>query len=399
MVGGLALVLVGLLVALASSDTSAEYDYYRQRANRRQLHQQTLLPSFADTQSSAPSIRSGSASDMALSLSGALPGGRTPEEAMPNSLAEPWAPLKYTILLSSDSKITDKCIETSESLRKMNYTGSISYVTELDQLDSATRTVFDTLNVEMLDLKTILELGNPGDGALALLNNTPPRCDFAAAFTAKSPPRSNDYSWGPGAVYAAKRAKGWGGYYWKVLAAFNSYWRTSRMLDRILWLDCGAVALAPSIETVFTHMDSTDKLIAQDDWVIFGKSLRDGCERACNETTYNNLWGSYDDLLGDRSEIHSFNSAFMIYDTALLGQNNSELHEIRNVFMEYPARTVSGDQEVLNFHFGPLNKNKWTNVPTQRPGADEGSCFYAYLKEGAYQPTNCTNYLIVKSNN
>ena len=315
------------------------------------------------------------------------------------------APLNYTILLASDSHFVNKCVYTSTSLREQSYARSIHYVTETMHLTPTYRKSLEALNVTVLDLATILDLANPGahDSQWTNAHNTPRHCDFWKAFNAHSPPRSNSYDWDRPSAYADKRAKGWRGYWLKALSVFNSYWSTELHLDRVMYVDCGVTALASTnggaIDEFFSSIDSTGKLIAQDDWLTFGKDLRDGSERACNTTAYDEQWRSADTLLlGDGNEpVKAFNSAMMIYDTALLGTQNAALREITQVFNSPIAGTVSGDQEIFNLYFGPLGRNVWTNVPKQRPGAADGSCFYAYSSQGSYQPCHCTTYLMVKN--
>lgn len=335
--------------------------------------------------------------DMALAMSGALPGGRPWRETIVSSSSP--TSLHYTILLSSDANVVDKCVDTIRSLRDQQYTGDISYVTEVEELSDNASSSFAAMNVSVRDLKTILEQANPGssDAQWADASLTPPHCDFEAAYTAASPPRVGDYSWGPPLTYAKKRATGWRGYYWKTLAAFTSYWRDVEKFDRILWLDCGATAMDGPIEQFFTAIDSTDRLVAQSDYAIFAKDLRDGCERSCNVSAYDGLWGNYDKLVSDDNEVQSFNSAMMLYDTSITGHNNERLRELTRLFAAPIARIVGGDQEILNFELGPLSGNKWTNIPEQRPDAAAGSCFYSYFSKDQFAPTTCTSYLVVKS--
>ena len=344
------------------------------------------------------STRSTSPLTSVLAAGDALPEGHPSEDG--GVLSPLPSPLKYTILLSSDAGYVDKCIGTTESLRQQNYKGLITYVTETEQLPTQAWDRFKLLDVDVLNLATILELAHPGanDSQWTNASSTPAHCDFTSAFTAPIPRRTGNYEWGPPETYANKRKEGWRGYWLKVLTGFTSYWSTVLALDRVMYVDCGATALAAPIDAFFSGINSAGKLFAQDDWLTFGKFLRDGCERACNETAYDEQWGSFDKLLGAKNApVRSFNSAMMLYDTALLGNKNSALREITQLFASPIGGIIGGDQEVLNWYFGPLGRNVWTNLPTQRADAQAGSCFYAYSSSGPYQPTNCTNYLMVKS--
>ena len=122
---------------------------------------------------------------------------------------------RWAVLLASDHKNSQRCLETATSIRKVNYSGPLLYVTEPVKLDPKHLAGLRAPNmrVRVMDLSNMLREANPRGNDSDLVGRVPKRCNFRAINDRLRLPDTN------------KRAEGWTGYWFKTLAMSSSYWR------------------------------------------------------------------------------------------------------------------------------------------------------------------------------
>jgi hypothetical protein len=191
------------------------------------------------------------------------------------------APLRVTVVLASDAQRTDSCALTAQSLRERAYNGSIHYVTELSLVPATTLQTLLDAKVDVLDLQTLLNAAHTVNNSWVA--ETPHSCKFSGVYDVLRIPDTE------------KRSKGWRGYYLKTLAAFTSYWRHPAGFDRVLYVDCGARALASQLTEFFTEIDSAGRLLAERDADEFtdpaftALGLSSQFLSQCNQSAYGEL--------------------------------------------------------------------------------------------------------------
>ena len=385
----------------------------------------------------------------ALLATAAAPHGAAERQTLQAGSSSGLLSQRSAVLLASDEKYASKCLATAASLRaNASYSGAIVYATIQDRLSADQLADFRRAGVSVADLQTIITAANPGstDGYDAMVARLPRSCDFSLPADVSKGGIVN----GPGGIVKAqKRAAGWLGYYYKALATSTSYW--SDLYDRILYVDCGAEALAAPVADFFDGIDSEGKLLAVADTDEFPGSEQDlglvsQFRQFCNETAYGELVGGYS---SHAMSGPYFNSAFMLFDTALLGTRNSALHAVTSLYHTVGV-LAEGDQSILNLYwvraqptlaetpkprllsagcpllcllhppriaspppsctFGPLRtpsherfsysavqgatvRDVWEPLPWQRTES-VGECFYDYFN--CRNGKGCESYLLVK---
>lgn len=282
------------------------------------------------------------------------------------------------VLLASDNKMIDKCLATAQTVRSGGmYQGAVAYVLDdvasLDKLQIAS---FNSLNVEVLSLEHVLHSADPLGNSAHLAKLTPPPCNFD-----RDCPN------------AARRLRGWRGYYVKTLATMTSYWTTR--YSRALWMDCGMVVSSPPLADMFSEIDVRGRLLARSDYLSFpivrNTTLATQFHPPCETSLFDALVDEYRQYLLRKDY---FTTTTMLYDTALLGFRNEVLKDVVMLYRKW-SLIADSDQAALNLYWGPSGRNLWVQLPVRRDDIHGPDCFYDYenrtnTKEG------CSSYVMNK---
>lgn len=280
--------------------------------------------------------------------------------------------MRKAVLLVSDANVVDSCLNTAHMVREVGgYIGPILYVlddrpppsdtmgTNATQ-NSTTIGAAAALGVEVLPLSVVVQGGDP-DADVSQLLLRPQSCDNAIIDEVNREGRG----------FQLPLASS---YHMKTLGLTSSWWRYN--YDRLLYLDCGQHVDQAPLDAFFTELNSTSRIIAMAEaelWPATEAAFFQYFEERCDPQRYAEVLT----LTSSRNDDTGFNSAFLLFDTSVLGERNAALKEASRLWHRYGS-VAHGDQPILNMIF-----QNYTQIPVKRPPDQSTKCYYTYYPYGA----------------